>query len=165
MEENFDEDLISECILVAEVTSRVRGATGERNKKETVFSPRPHIDIKHLLFKESKSKKTHKPRTLSIIESSAKFESDKKEKLKERQQAEQSNQMKECTFRPSVNKSSAKKRTLKEFLDSQEQFVNRAQHKRQALQKTMKENDPRPSFQPKINPKSQNPSAANMPAY
>ena len=130
------------------------------------MSPRPHIDIKHLLFKDSKSnRKTHNGRTLSIIESSAKFESDKKEKLRERQQAEQSNQMKECTFRPSVNKSSAKKRTLKEFLDSQQQFISRAQHKRQAMQKTMKENDPRPSFQPKINPKSENQSAANVPAY
>ena len=86
MEENFDEDLISERVPVVEVTSILTGALGKKYTKDAISSPRPHIDIKHLLFKDSKSKKTHKGRTLSIIESSAKFESDKKEKLREKQQ-------------------------------------------------------------------------------
>lgn len=76
---------------------------------------------------------------------------------------EQTNRMKECTFKPSVNQSKSKKRTLKEFLEFQESFINRAQNNRQTLHKKMKENDPTYTFQPKINSKKK--GTSDIPTY
>lgn len=47
--------------------------------------------------------------------------------------------MKECTFKPKVNKSFGdKKRTMKEFLKSQEEFVKKVGAKKDQIKKVLK---------------------------
>ena len=75
----------------------------------------------------------------NVLTRSVKFEHNKEERRKEILQECNQNMMKECTFKPKVNRVSGdKKRSMKEFLEAQDMFIKKVGDKREQIKNSIK---------------------------
>ena len=89
------------------------------------------------------------------MEKNAQYQASRLRKIKDIKTENENRVMANCTFKPVTNRSNSKSpRNVKQFLESQQQHINRTNQKKQWIKQQLEdENKKNMTFSPRINPK------------